>query len=223
LNASILEKYNYDLNSIITSSHPSPISCSSEFKPSSDLQEILQHHPNWPHLEIILDKGATFPLRPISQQDRITDLNFHLERGNHKSTLKFKKMLDPIISEDVNRGFSLPFPLDVLFKILNASLAPLGCHKQDTINKIGVKIPKFRMTHDQSFPGPSGLSVNLRVIKESLPPIMYSFVLPRVIHYICNIRLRHPSTKIFICKVDLDSAYCRCHLSSSTAQESITI
>jgi hypothetical protein len=132
-------------------------------------------------------------------------------------------MLDPIISEDVIRGFSLPLPLDVLFKIPDASLAPLGCHKQDTINEIGEKIPKYRMTHDQSFPGPSGLSVNLRVIKESLPPIMYSFVLLRIIHYICNIRLRHPSTKIFICKVDLDSAYCRCHLSSSTAQESITI
>jgi hypothetical protein len=33
-------------------------------------------------------------------------------------------------------------------------------------------VPKFRMTHDQSFPGPSGLSVNLWVEKEQLPNIM---------------------------------------------------
>jgi hypothetical protein len=130
-------------------------------------------------------------------------------------------MLDPI-SEDVERGFSLPLPMDVLFKIPNASLAPLGCHKQETINESGNRVPKYRMTHDQSFPGPSNLSVNLRVIKTKLPPITYSFVLIRAIHYICSVRLRYPSTKIFMCKVDLDSAYRRCHLSAETAQESLT-
>jgi hypothetical protein len=31
------------------------------------------------------------------------------------------------------------------------------------------------------------------------------------------------NTKIFICKVDLDTAYRRCHLSATTAQESLTI
>jgi hypothetical protein len=79
------------------------------------------------------------------------------------------------------------------------------------------------MTHDQSFPGPSGLSVNLRVQKESLPPIMYRYVLIRCIHYICNLCLRYPDIKIYICKVDLDAAYRRCHLYTTTAQESLTI
>jgi hypothetical protein len=79
------------------------------------------------------------------------------------------------------------------------------------------------MTHDQSFPGPSGLSVNLRLKKEDLPPIMYSWVLLRTIHYICTLRSHHPNTKIFIYKVDLDAAYHRCHLSCETAAESLTI
>jgi hypothetical protein len=52
---------------------------------------------------------------------------------------------------------------------------------------------------------------------------MYSCVLLRSIHNICSLCQRHPDTKIFICKVDLDAAYRRCHLSSTTAQESLTI
>jgi hypothetical protein len=79
------------------------------------------------------------------------------------------------------------------------------------------------MTHDQSFPGPSGLSVNLRVQNEKLPPIMYSFVLMRSIHYIISLRQRHPTTKVFICKFDIDAAYHRCSFSSKTAFESMTI
>jgi hypothetical protein len=72
------------------------------------------------------------------------------------------------------------------------------------------------MTHDQSFPGPSGLSINLRVKKDLLPPILYSYVLSRSIHYIVNTRPIHPSTKIFISKVDLDAAFHHCTLASSS-------
>jgi hypothetical protein len=79
------------------------------------------------------------------------------------------------------------------------------------------------MTHDQSFLDPSGLSVNLRVKKDLLPSILYSYVLSRSIHYIVNTHARHPSTKIFICKVDLDAAFCRCTLASTTSNESLII
>jgi hypothetical protein len=91
------------------------------------------------------------------------------------------------------------------------------------INELGEKIPKYHMTHDQSFPGPSGNSVNLRVIKEALPSCMYSFVLIRSLLYIVNLRMKHPTSKIFICIFDLDAAYRWCHLSGSTATECLTI
>lgn len=84
-------------------------------------------------------------------------------------------------------------------------------------------VPKYCLTHDQSFPGPSGSSVNLRVKKNLIPPIRYSFVLSRLIHYIVNTWRLLPNTRIYICKVDLDAAYHRCSLSSSTCWESITI
>jgi hypothetical protein len=79
------------------------------------------------------------------------------------------------------------------------------------------------MTHDQSFPGPSNLSVYKRVRTSELLPIMYSFVLLRTIHYIIGVRHRHPSVRIFLCKLDVDAAYRWCTLSESTAMESLTI
>jgi hypothetical protein len=79
------------------------------------------------------------------------------------------------------------------------------------------------MTHDQTFLGPSGLSVNLRVKLEELPNMTYSYILSRVIHYIVNLRLIHPDKKIFICKFDIDAAYRRCHLPGKTATKCLTI
>jgi len=153
----------------------------------------------------------------------LQDLTYHRDRGSHKSSSKHLSKLDSIISEEISRDFALPLPIDILFKIPNATLAPLGCHQQETINEQGERIPKYRITHDQSFPGPSGHSVNSRVIRESLPPCMYSFVLSRTIHYIMNLRRRYPSTRIFLYKFDLDTAYKRCHVLAATAAESLTI
>ena len=89
------------------------------------------------------------------------DLEFHLQRGNHQSASRHDDVLEQLINDDIIRGFALPLPISILPFIPNASLAPLGCHEQETINEFGERIPKYRMTHDQSFKGPSGLSVNL--------------------------------------------------------------
>jgi hypothetical protein len=159
----------------------------------------------------------------MDENDRQQDLDFHLSRGNHKSSEKHHQILRDIIYEDIEKGYALPLPISILGKIPNASIAPLGCHKQSTIDDKGSIIPKFRMTHDQTFPGPSGLSVNLRVKKHLLPPILYSYALCRCIHYIISLHLRHPKTKIFICKVDIDAAFRRCTLAADTATESLTV
>jgi len=92
-NAKILEKFEYDLGKLIASVHPSPLSFGSEFKSSTDLDELLHIHPYWSKLKDILDNGAKFPLLLISKKDREMDLDFHLNRGNHKSVEKFKEMI----------------------------------------------------------------------------------------------------------------------------------
>lgn len=145
-----------------------------------------------------------------------------MQRGGIVNPLQIT-ILAEIIKEDVEHGFALPLPLSVLHCIPKASLAPLGCVKQSTLDSSGRRTIKHRMTHDQSFPGPSGLSVNLQVLHQDLPPIMYSFVLLRSIHYILDIRQRHPNTRVYICKFNIDAAYCRCSFSRSTAFESLTI
>jgi hypothetical protein len=73
-NAEILERYNFDLDAILLSYPHSQISYGSEFKKSSDLQELLQDHPHWDHLKEILDNGATFPLNQISSEERQKDV-----------------------------------------------------------------------------------------------------------------------------------------------------
>jgi hypothetical protein len=78
------------------------------------------------------------------------------------------------------------------------------------------------MTHNQTFPGPSGLPVNLRMRKDLLPPDPLQLVLNRVLHYIVSTRSKHPNKNICICKVDLDSAFCLGTQVSSTATDCLT-
>jgi len=78
------------------------------------------------------------------------------------------------------------------------------------------------MTHDQSFPGPLGLSVNNRV-EEELPVCMFGFCLLQIIHFIVHTQFRHPMTRILIGKCDVKSAYWRAHLSAKTTTESLRI
>jgi hypothetical protein len=89
------------------------------------------------------------------------DLDFHLHRGNHQSELKHDTVLEKLIKYDIIGGFALLLPIFILPLFPNASSASLGCHEQETINQFGELIPKYRITHSQSFKGPSGLSVNL--------------------------------------------------------------
>jgi hypothetical protein len=223
INASILQHHNWDITKAIEAQPNSIVSFGSEFRSTKELEQLLFFHPLWTSLKEILINGATFPLHTITREERFIDLDFHVSRGNHKSAIENQVALAQIIEDDIMKGYALPLPLDIIKQIPNASLAPLGCIDQDTINDRGEHVQNFRMTHDQSFPGPSSHSVNIRVIKESLPHCTYSFALLRLLHYIISVRERHPGTKIFISKFDLDSAYRRCHLSGETAPECLTI
>ncbi len=222
-NAEVLKGFNYNISTALEAHKDTQLYYGSEFRAPQELEKIFHLHPNWPKLKEILCQGASFPLQPIPDSSRKEDLDFHKNRGNHKSASKLKHILDKIITEDIERGFALPLPVESLNSIPNASLAPLGCQEQETINEKGEKIPKYRMTHDQSFKGPSNTSVNLRVINDELPPCMYSYVFKRTLHYIVDLRLRHPHTPIYISKFDLDAAYRRCHLAANTSTECLTI
>jgi hypothetical protein len=195
-NAIILESFNFGINKSIRAQQGSQVFYCSEFKDPSMLQELLEHHLHWGSLQKILQHSANFPLLPLDLENCWKDLLFHREHENHKSADEHHDKLDMIISDEIQWGLALPPPVKILHLIPNASLAPLGCHQQETIHEHGEKIPKYWMTHNQSFPGPSGQSINSRVIKEFLPPCMHS-VLLWSIHYV-SLRLCHPTKMIFL-------------------------
>ena len=80
------------------------------------------------------------------------------------------------------------------------------------------------MTHDQSFLGlASGISLNDQVQTEELEPLIYGFMFLRICHMIPAMRLRFPYAVILLCKIDLDSAFRRMHLSAGSAVKCICI
>jgi hypothetical protein len=100
-----------------------------------------------------------------------------------------------------------------------AVLAPLGLVEQDTINEFGEIVPKWQLTHDQSFNviKQTSRSVNDRLITEDLTPCIYGKALHHHIHFVAGLRKRHPTTRILQMKVDWKSAYRRLHNSAETA------
>ena len=102
----------------------------------------------------------------------------------------------------------------------NAGVVPLGVAEQLSKGECYIKI---RVTHDYSFPGSLGLSVNNRVKRESLQPYFYGFCLLRILHMIFAMRSRWPTKRILIGKTDLDAAYLRIHAHAKTASTCIVI
>jgi hypothetical protein len=107
-----------------------------------------------------------------------------------------------------------PLPLEYINTLQqHGELAPVGID-----DKIWTELPdssrkvKLRLTHDQSFEASYGTSVNGRVMKEKLAPLLYGGCLSRLIHYIVDLRLRHPSTTILGGKSDFKAAYRRVSL-----------
>ena len=114
----------------------------------------------WKNVKDILRDGATFPLEEISDANHQIDIAFMLECGNHKSAHEHHETMKTLIEEDVIHDFSLPLTVECTMKIPQALAAPLGIIEQESIDELGQIMKKDHMTHSQTFPGPSGLSVN---------------------------------------------------------------
>ncbi|MGH7955272.1 MAG: hypothetical protein ACREOZ_04855 [Gloeomargaritales cyanobacterium] len=222
-NHRILKASNFDLHQAIMAQPNSPVTYGSEFRPWRLLQPLLRSHPLWHRVKSILEKGISMPLKPLIEADRQADIEYMINRGNHKSTLRNTDIMRKLMEEDVTHGHSLPIPTTTIQFLKHVSVAPLGLAEQSTINESGVIVPKHRMTHDQSLAGPSDLSVNSRTIVEELQPCMFGHAIRRILHYIADCRRRHPTARILMGKFDIKAAYRRAHFQGVSATESITI
>jgi hypothetical protein len=124
-----------------------------------------------------------------------------------------------ILSTEVEKAWQLPLLIQHLDKIPRAVVSPLGLAKQAGIDENGHIIPKWRVTHNQSFAFSTRQSVNDCMIESELTPCQYSFALWCFLHTIIQLGKLYPTTPILLSKFDFKSAYCHVHwLASSTFQ-----
>ena len=225
-NFQALKWYQFDLEKLL-SSDPGGVrsvtSMGSEFKKSSQLEGLLGNHPKWGKLQSIIDKGSRWPLEPITEKERVKDVEGAIRRGNHKSAQNHRKFLTAALEKEVKKGWELLVPIERAREIPQLAVFPLGVAEQLGVSNSGKFVPKLRVTHDLSFIGDeSESSVNSRVIEEGLEPCMFGHALLRVIHRIVHLRRLHPSKTIWIRKEDIKSAYRRVHLHPDTAVQAAT-
>jgi hypothetical protein len=113
-----------------------------------------------------------------------------------------------------------PIPLHYINVLKHGKLAPVRIDDKVWSDLPGgSKKVKYRLTHDQSFEATKGVSVNGRVIKEKLAPLFYGGCLTRLLHYIVDIRGRHPAVPILGAKSDFKAAYRRVSLHGDVAEK----
>jgi hypothetical protein len=190
-----LQEFSFDTNAATQTPVNTILSYGAEFRPISILEPLLSKHPDWDRMKHIIINGVEYPLRPIDNKTRLADIKAMLQRGNHQSTAtpENKKALTKAMDKEVRQQWAIPIHIDCITDILESSVTPLGVAVQWSINEENERILKRRTTHDCTFPGPSGLSCNKRVIEELLEPCTYGHALKRFLHGIHAIRRRHPT------------------------------
>jgi hypothetical protein len=169
-NSMLLHSLHFDVEAATQNPPNTILSYGSEFHPTKILKPLLRYHPQWSHVESIINNGADYPLTPINEKDRLDDINYMIERGNHQLTQpkENKSALDKAFDKEVAAQWAIPLNPAVINMIPGASITPLGVATQWTVNPQNDRIKKRRVTHDCTFPGISGNSCNKRVIPELL-------------------------------------------------------
>jgi hypothetical protein len=223
-NLATLQKYGFDLAEALDEQPFSALTVGSEFRAPSVLAPFSQLHPLWPKVSQMLVSGCDYVLLPLTEADRLEDIRANMMRGNHQSATQHAERIQQMMESEVTNGWQLILPLVAIFLLPGAVLGPLGIVSQDTISELGEIVPKWRLTHDQSFNviPKTERSVNDRVIWEELTPCRYGTALMRYIHLIIVMRAQQPNECIFQTKVDWKSAYRRMHYAVPSAVQSIT-
>jgi hypothetical protein len=173
-NKSILQAHGNNLQNYLLTQKGTHIYFGSEFRDPDVLHSLFCHHPNWPKLKKILEEGSNWPLRPISQHDRLCKYKELVERGNHKSALKYSSELSITLEKEIQQGWMFPLPLNYVSCLDHGELAPIGMDdKQWSDLPDGSKKVKLRLTHDQSLNTATGKSVNDRYLTDHLEPLLW--------------------------------------------------
>lgn len=224
-NSKCIQDHPAGLQGVIGDSQDTTLGYGSEFRPLDQLESILGDHPDFPFLADILTNGMDYRFEwELSEEQRKEELTATIERGNHKSARDEPERLEKALNKDVHHGFAVPVLLPVVEQMDEALVQPAGMTKQFTLNTEGLRVAKYRLTHDLSCCLTADeISVNDRVDMSQYPDMIYGWCLSRVIHFIVALRLAHPDTRIYIAKYDYSDAYHRILHSATAAVRSILV
>ena len=202
INAKQLSYYDFDVSKLISDNQNSIISYRSEFREPPLLHLLLRDHPLWVFLRKTLKQGAEFEFTSEQPDEaRILENSALIDYGNHKSANDNDDVICKSLKNEVNYGFALVLPVETINMIPHSMVVPLGIADQFTIDTNGNRIPKRRLTHDQTYHHlENGKSSNDLTDKDKLPPLIYGHCVVRILHHIVSLRLFFPGQIIFINK-----------------------
>ena len=218
-NLDILAKADFNLDRVIRENPDTTIAYGKEFRPVEKLERIYSRHPNFKFVKTMLENGMDFTFEyELTEEERVADLQAALDYGNHKSAEANMEEILRLLHKDVLHGFALPVPTASLPDLPGAVVQPAGMVEQMTLNELGGRVPKKRLTHDDSFNFTDvARSINDRVDMSAYPELIYGYCLSRIIHYVVALRLAFPDKSILIAKFDYSDAYRRIHHSGRSA------
>ena len=228
INESILKSFDFDMKRLIDKYARTTLGYGSEFREVEALRPLIGNHPNFEPLSRIISSGMPYVFtRELDKVTRLTELKTLLQRGNHKSAKECPKQLKELLAKDVIHGFTIPLPVRTVHNIPNAAVQPLGITRQWTLDAQGERVEKFRMTQDLSFSSGSSstatTSINSRIDMSAYPEMIYGWCMPRIIHYVLALRVKHPGYKVLISKYDYSDAYRRIAHSAEAAEQTISV
>ncbi len=110
-NFHILWSYNFNLGTALEAQVKSPMEYGSEFQKGEVLLPLLQCHPLWTRMMIMLAHGSQWPIEPITKEDRAANLIKVLNFRNHKGATSQPELLLKLVSGNVKYWYTLPLPL----------------------------------------------------------------------------------------------------------------
>lgn len=136
-NSRLLATFNFDVHAATQATPNSSMIYGSEFKPTTHLAPLLQHHPKWTTFKSILDNGAEYPLHPITEKERLEEITQMRAYGNHKSAQSAENAaaLESSFSKEVEFQWAIPLDPAILEHIPGAQVAPLGVAIQWTVDE----------------------------------------------------------------------------------------
>ena len=125
----IFESLDYDFEKVTNANINTIITPGIEFRTQQTLTKIWKYHKDWKLISSILFNGADYPCQDLpSEKERVTDLEYMIQRGNHPSASDSENNTALIknYKKEVNKGWMIPISIKTIRKLKLARIIPVG-------------------------------------------------------------------------------------------------